>query len=99
MDIERVGNTIYELDPDGVNRWSFNIQAGYGLDKIVQPQSVIDKVATLMENAENLRVALTAAMDFIEKFSEDVESYTKNQSLEQCKFDRLNLEELLNKLK
>ena len=60
---------------------------------------MIDKVATLMENAENLRVALTAAMDFIEKFSEDVESYTKNQSLEQCKFDRLNLEELLNKLK
>jgi hypothetical protein len=99
MNIERSGNTIYELDEDGVNRWSFNIQAGYGIDGYHQPQCVVDKVVTLMENAENLRVALTAAMDFIEKFGQELESYTKDQSLEQCKFDRLNLEELLNKLK
>jgi len=98
MNIERSGNTIYELDEDGVNRWSFNIQAGYGLDGYHQPQCVVDKVVTLMENAENLRVALIAAMDFIDESPWDTDITESQTEAYRIMMD-LNVEELLNKLK
>jgi hypothetical protein len=56
--IEKEGNTIYELDPDGVNKWSFIVQPGCGLDGHMQPQSVIDKVVNKMASVDDLYRAL-----------------------------------------
>jgi hypothetical protein len=97
MNIKRELDTIYELDENDTNKWSFNIQAGYGKNSR-QPQSVIDKVATLMENAENLRVALTAAMDYINESPCDPD-ITESQFAANKIMINLNVEELLNKLK
>lgn len=98
MNIKRAGDTIYELDGFGRNKWYFNIQAAYAKDGNLQPQSVIDKVATLMENAENLRVALIAVMDFIDESPSDPD-ITDSQAAAYRIMMNLNVEELLNKLK
>jgi len=97
MNIKRAGDTIYELDENDVNKWSFNIQAGHGKDGR-QPQSVVDKVATLMENAENLRVALTAAMNIISESRYDSMEYDPQWGAYVELMDS-GVEELLNKLK
>jgi hypothetical protein len=57
-DIAREDNTLYELDPDGVNKWYFTIQRGCGLDGHMQPASVIEKVATKMAAIDDLYDAL-----------------------------------------
>jgi len=98
MNIKRAGDTIYELDGFGINKWSFNIQAAYAKDGNLQPQSVIDKVATLMENAENLRVALTAAMNIVGDTSCPVPEYDPQWGAYVELMDS-GVEELLNKLK
>jgi hypothetical protein len=62
MNIKRSGNTIYKLDEDLIGGLST-----FRLDGYHQSQCVVDKVATLMVNAENVRAALTDAMDFIDE--------------------------------
>lgn len=58
----RDGFTVYELDEDGVNRWSFHVQPGTGLDGKRQPDSVIERVAEkahlAYNNYDRLREAL-----------------------------------------
>jgi hypothetical protein len=56
--IAREDSTVYELDPDGVNKWYFTIQRGCGLDGHMQPASVIEKVATKMAAIDDLYDAL-----------------------------------------
>jgi hypothetical protein len=56
--IAKEGSKIYELDPDGVNKWSFLVQPGYGLDGHWQPQSVVDKVVNKMAAVDDLYRAL-----------------------------------------
>jgi hypothetical protein len=57
-DIARANNTLYELDPDGVNKWYFTIQPGCGLDGHMQPESVIEKVVNKMAAVDDLYEAL-----------------------------------------
>jgi len=98
MNIKRAGDTIYELDENDINKWCFNIQPGYTKGGKRQPQLVVDKVATLMENAENLRIALNAAMNFIDESPCDPD-ITDSQCAAYKILMELNVKELLNKLK
>jgi hypothetical protein len=102
MNIQREGDTIYELDENDTNKWSFNVQAGYKKRDIKghnkYPQSMVDKVSLLMENAENLRVALAAAIEYIDESPCD-HDITSDQEEAYYRLKACNAEELLNKLK
>jgi hypothetical protein len=87
--IKREDNTIYELDPDGVNKWYLNVNPGYGLDGHRQPQSVIDKVVNKMAAVDELyeasewllnRVELLLAGTPVEDMDECI-SYSKKALL------------------
>ena len=56
------GHTVYELDEDGVNRWLFNIQPGYGLDGVRQPDSVLARTAKQMAERYNYHKQLVEAL-------------------------------------
>ena len=61
--ILRDGATVYQLDPDGVNKWSFTVQPGYGLDGHRQPAFVVEKVAIKMAAVDDLFEVLAGIVD------------------------------------
>jgi hypothetical protein len=76
-EIMREGNTVYELDPDGVNKWYFSIQPGTGLDGHRQPITVIEKVATKMAAVDDLIQALEISEGVLQSLVEEYPGHLK----------------------
>ena len=57
MNIQRNGNTVFELNSDGVNLWSFHVQPGR-VGKNRTPDSMLEEVATKVSAVEDLYKSL-----------------------------------------
>jgi hypothetical protein len=75
--IAKEGSTVYELDFDGVNKWSFLVQPGYGLDGHWQPQSVIDKVVNKMAAVDDLIEALEISANILQLLVQEYPGHLK----------------------